>query len=234
MSLLKKAIAEAVGTMMLTLVACGVAVLTGSVLTAALTFGLVIVIMAFLIGRISGCHINPAVSLAMLIRGKMTLKEFLVYIAAQFGGALVGSLLLALFLRSFGQLGGNEISMYLANSKAEFDVWSYILGFIIEVVLTFIFVSVVLNATDEKRHDTKFAGIFIGLALLFVHLLGISLTGTSVNPARGFAPALLQAFSKNSDSLKQVWIWILGPLCGGALAAILYPLFIGKEDKESK
>ena len=234
MSLLKKAFAEAFGTMMLTLFACGVAVFTGSTLTTALTFGLVIVLMAFVIGRISGCHINPAVSFAMLIRGKMTLKEFLVYVAAQFVGALIGSLLLAAFLRSFSNLGANVIQDALTNKSYELDVWSYVLGFLVEVVLTCIFVTVILHATDEKYHDTKYAGIFIGLALMFVHLLGIGLTGTSVNPARSFAPALLQAFTKDTTSLQQVWIWILGPMVGGGLAAILYPLFIGKESKGDK
>lgn len=232
MSLLKKGIAEAIGTMMLTLVACGVAVFTGgSLLVTALTFGLVIVIMAFVIGRISGCHINPAVSLAMLIRGKMTLKEFLVYVGFQILGAFLGSLLLACFLRAFGNLGGNALAAALTNESFELDVWSYVLGFLAEVLLTFIFVSVILNATDENHHDTRFAGIFIGLALMFVHLLGINLTGTSVNPARSLAPAVLQAFGHNTESLKQVWIWLLAPLCGGALAAIIYPLYSGKKEK---
>ena len=145
MNLLKKAVAECLGTAVLTLVACGIAVMAQNVVMAALGFGLVIVALAYSIGNISGCHINPAVSLAMAIRKEITWKEFGVYVASQVVGAFVGTLLLAAFTRQFAQLGGNEISMALANHETfELDAWSYIFAFLIEVVLTFVFVFAVL------------------------------------------------------------------------------------------
>lgn len=232
MSLLKKAIAECIGTAVLTLVACGVAVATGANWVAtSLAFGLVIVAMAYSIGNVSGCHINPAVSLAMLISKKITAKEFCVYVLAQIVGAFVGSLLLALFARGFGALGGNEIQGLLVNSKGELDALSYIGGFLVEVALTFVFVIAILGVTDSRFHDGKHAGIVIGLVLALVHLFGLNFTGTSVNPARSLAPAVLQAFNGNTTSLQQIWIWILAPLVGAALAALVYKALTAKKEK---
>lgn len=234
MSLMKKSIAEAIGTAVLVFVACGVAVVTSTAWSVAtsLAFGLVIVAMAYSIGNISGCHINPAVSLAMLISKKMTVKEFFVYVASQVVGAFVGSLLLALCLRGeFASLGGNAIqSTLLDGLKA--DAWSYIGAFVVEVLLTFVFVITILGVTDKKHHDGKHAGIVIGLALTLVHLFGLGFTGTSVNPARSLAPAVLQAIGDNTTSLSQCWIWILAPLAGAALAALCYK-FLTKNDDNS-
>lgn len=231
MSLLKKAIAECIGTAVLTLVACGVAVATGANWVAtSLAFGLVIVAMAYSIGNVSGCHINPAVSLAMLISKKISVKEFCVYVLAQIVGAFVGSLLLALFVRGFGSLGGNEIQPLLMKS-GEVDALSYVGAFLVEVVLTFVFVIAILGVTDSRFHDGKHAGIVIGLVLALVHLFGLNFTGTSVNPARSLAPAVLQAIGGNTTSLQQVWIWILAPLVGAALAALVYKALTAKKEK---
>lgn len=231
MSLLKKAIAECIGTAVLTLVACGVAVATGANWVAtSLAFGLVIVAMAYSIGNVSGCHINPAVSLAMLISKKITAKEFCVYVLAQIVGAFVGSLLLALFVRGFGSLGGNAIQPLLMKS-GEVDALSYVGAFLVEVVLTFVFVIAILGVTDSRFHDGKHAGIVIGLVLALVHLFGLNFTGTSVNPARSLAPAVLQAIDGNTTSLQQIWIWILAPLVGAALAALVYKALTAKKEK---
>ena len=235
MSLLKKALAECVGTAVLVLVACGVAVVSNvNWVATSLAFGLVIVAMAYSIGNVSGCHINPAVSIAMLLRKKMTLNEFIAYVCAQVVGAFIGAALLGAFLRDFNALGGNEIQLLLYNHKTlELDAWSYIGAFLVEVVLTCVFVMAILGVTDSRFHDGKHAGLVIGGALTLVHLVGLGFTGTSVNPARSLAPAILQAIAGSTTSLQQVWIWILAPLCGGALAAIIYGALTGNKEKEA-
>ena len=231
MSLIKRAIAECIGTAVLVLVACGVAVVTGvSWVATSLAFGLVIVAMAYSIGNVSGCHINPAVSFAMYLNKKISGKELCYYVIAQVIGAFVGALLLALFVRGFGTLGGNEIQAVLYNKEFKLDFVSYLGAFLVEVVLTFVFVIAILGVTDEKHHDGKHAGIVIGLVLTLVHLFGLGFTGTSVNPARSLAPAILQAFDGNTTSLEQIWIWILAPLAGAALAVWVYKK-ITKEEK---
>ena len=231
MSLLKKCIAECIGTAVLVLVGCGVAAYSGAQLVAtSLAFGLAIVAMAYSIGNISGCHVNPAVSLAMALDHRISWKEFGCYCAAQVVGALIGSLILALCMGSFASLGGNEVQASVVYNYGE--VGSLFIGFIAEVVLTFIFVIAVLGSTDTRYHDGKHAGIVIGLSLALVHLLGLNITGTSVNPARSLAPAILQACAGNTTSLQQIWIWILAPMIGGALAAVVYRALTNK--KESK
>lgn len=208
---LKKYVAEFIGTFVLVFFACGTACavgcdVTGGYLLTALSFGLVIVAMAYSIGNISGCHINPAVSIAMLISGKMTAIDFIGYIVAQFAGAIAGAAgLLALF-GSESNLGSNA----LYNN----DI---IASLIIEVVLTFVFVLAILGVTS-KTENGSVAGIVIGLSLTLVHILGIHFTGTSVNPARSFGPALLAG----GESLSCVWVFIVAPLAGGALAALVY------------
>lgn len=221
MSLLKKCIAEFIGTLVLVTFACGVAVWTNcNIVATALAFGLVIVAMAYSIGNISGCHINPAVSLAMLITKKMTVKEFFAYVGAQVLGAIVGALLLGLFVGSFKSLGGNVVQPTITMAYDSKPV-EYIVAFVAEIVLTFVFVIAILGVTSKKDNKAV-TGIVIGLALTLVHLLGLGLTGTSVNPARSIGPALVQAFSGNTEALKQIWIFILAPLAGGALAAVTY------------
>ena len=229
--MIKKLICECLGTAVLCFLACGVAVWSGNTVAIALAFGLVIVAMAYSIGNISGCHINPAVTIAMMVRKEISVKEGLLYMCAQVVGAFVGSLLLALCVRGFGNLGGNAIQPMLY-SNGQLDALSYIAAFVVEVILTFVFVFVIIAITDKKHDNTKIAGLVIGLTLTLVHLVGLGFTGTSVNPARSLAPAVLQAFAGNTTSLTQVWIWILAPLAGGVLAAVIYNLLFGKKTNE--
>ena len=205
---MKKYIAEAVGTMLLTLVACGIAVTSGVDLVAtSLAFGLVIVAAAYSIGNVSGCHINPAVSISLYVAGKMTFKECLRYIAAQVVGAFVGSLLLALVLGGFDALGANGL-------VGDTTIW---IALVVEVVLTFIFTTTILGVTDKKENG-HVTGIVIGLTLVLVHLFGLPFTGTSVNPARSLAPAVLQGGS----ALCNVWIFIVAPIVGAILAGLFF------------
>ncbi len=256
MSLFKKGIAEFVGTLVLVFVSCGVAALTGvsstyaaaeHIVATALAFGLSIVAMAYTIGKVSGCHINPAVSLAMLINKKMTLVEFFVYVGAQILGAIAGAALLQLVfinhLSTLGGLGTDAIQQNLMVRNPDYSIgtdpyilnWaSYLVAFVVELVLTFIFVLVVLGAT-EKAEESNIAGIVIGLALTFVHLIGIPLTGTSVNPARSIGPALIALANGYTEPAKELWIFILAPLAGGALAAFFWKFLMAKKaDKEAK
>ena len=220
-------LAEAIGTCALTLVACGVAVLTGANFVAtSLAFGLVIVAMAYSIGNVSGCHINPAVSLAMLIQKKISLGEFFGYVISQVVGAFVGSLLLALFLGGFNALGANAVQPLLEVKYSGFS--AQLIALVVEIVLTFIFVLAILGVTS-KEENGKVAGLVIGGALTLVHLLGLGFTGTSVNPARSLAPAVLQFFAGDTTPLAQIWIFIVGPLVGAALAAILAKCLFKKE-----
>lgn len=209
---MKKYFSEFVGTFVLVLVACGVAVVTkADVVATSLAFGLVIVAMAYSIGNVSGCHINPAVSLSMLLTKKMTLKEFAGYVIFQVLGALAGSATLSVLLGSSKALGANSYGM--AGNLAT-NLW---IALLVEIILTFIFVTAILGVTSKKEHGNV-AGLVIGLTLTLVHLVGIAFTGTSVNPARSLAPALLQG----GEVLKQVWVFILAPLVGSALASIFY------------
>ena len=213
---MRKYIAEGVGTMLLTLIACGVAVTSGVNLVAtSLAFGLVIVAAAYSIGNVSGCHINPAVSISLTVAGKMKVKECIFYIIAQILGAFVGSLLLALVLGGFSALGANGLI-------GDTTIW---IALVVEVILTFIFTTTILGVTD-KRENGHVTGIVIGLTLALVHLFGIPFTGTSVNPARSLAPAVLQGGS----ALCNVWIFIVAPIVGAVLAGLFYK-FVLKERK---
>lgn len=220
---MKKYIAEGVGTMMLTLIACGVAVIVGNIITSSLAFGLVIVAAAYSIGNVSGCHINPAVSISMVVAGKMEVKECIKYIISQVIGALFGSLLLALCLGSFKELGANGYGSMLGTT--EVTMW---IALLVEVILTFIFTTTILGVTDKKENG-HVTGIVIGLTLVLVHLFGIPFTGTSVNPARSLAPAILQG----GEALKQVWVFIVAPVIGAILSGLFYK-FVLKETKKSK
>ena len=205
---MRKYIAEGVGTMLLTLVACGIAVTSGVNLVAtSLAFGLVIVAAAYSIGNVSGCHINPAVSISLLVAGKMSTKECIRYIIAQVIGAFVGSLLLALVLGGFDALGANGL-------VGDTTIW---IALVVEVILTFIFTTTILGVTDKKENGHA-TGIVIGLTLTLVHLFGLPFTGTSVNPARSLAPAVLQGGS----ALSNVWIFIVAPVVGAILTGLFY------------
>ncbi len=209
---MKKYLSEFIGTCILVLFACGVAAITGcnfpeaGYIATSLAFGLVIVAMAYSIGNVSGCHINPAVSFAMLISGKMSLKDFIGYIIAQFAGAICGAAILCYLMGSNAALGQN--ALYNAD---------ILKSLIIEVLLTFVFVLAILGVTS-KTENGHVAGLVIGLSLVLVHLIGIPFTGTSVNPARSFGPALLVG----GEALANVWVFIVAPMIGGALAAVVY------------
>jgi aquaporin Z len=224
---MKKYLAELVGTMVLTLMGCGVAVSlncgvdTASVVGTSFAFGLAVVAMAYTIGGISGCHINPAITLGVLLSGRMNAKDAVFYIIAQIIGAVIG----AVILLGLTNNAGMEDSALGANSLQE-NV-SVLGGVLAEVVFTCIFVLVVLGATSKTNGATNnFAGLAIGLSLILVHLVCIRYTGTSVNPARSIGPAL---FSSNPEALNQLWIFIVGPFVGAALAAGIWKVIEPKE-----
>ena len=227
---LKKYICECIGTAVLVLFGCGTAVLTGEVVATALAFGLSIVAMAYVIGNISGCHVNPAVSLAMLINKKLKIKDFIGYVIAQFAGAFAGAGLLYYFLNvsdAVQQVGGISFVGLGTNGFGEastigINMWG---ALVLELILTFVFVYTVLGVTSDEKKSSV-AGIVIGLTLAFVHIIGIRLTGTSVNPARSLAPAVLMG----GEALKQVWVFIVAPFVGSILAALSFK-FLNKVEK---
>lgn len=224
---LRKYVAECIGTFTLVLVGCGTAMLTGcekwgGYLTTAFAFGLVIVGMAYCVGNISGCHINPAVSLACLISGRMSGKDFALYFVSQTIGAILGAACLKLIFGlggitdATGGLGSNGLGGVNGNIGA---------GLIAEIILTFIFILVILGVTDGDYKHGSFGGVVIGFSLVMVHILGIGLTGTSVNPARSIGPALFAG----GAALSSLWVFIVGPFAGAALAAFCYKFLAGKK-----
>ncbi|MBQ8171999.1 MAG: aquaporin [Oscillospiraceae bacterium] len=231
---MKKYIAEFIGTAVLVILGCGTAMLVGCsaaqgggyVLTA-LAFGLVIVGMAYCVGNISGCHINPAVSLGVLLSGGMSVKDFVGYVVSQCLGALAGAgVLAAIFgLGNVTDMTGGFGSNGLAGVNG-----SAVAGLIVEVVLTFIFVMTILGVTSKKAGHGSFGGLVIGLTLTLVHILGIGLTGTSVNPARSIGPAIVAAINGNTAPIADVWVFIVGPLAGAALAAVVYKFLEKSKD----
>lgn len=223
---MKKLVAEFIGTAVLVTLGCGTAMLVGcdaanggGYILTALAFGLAIVGMAYCVGNISGCHINPAVSLGVFMSGGMSAKDFGGYIVSQCLGALAGAgILAAIFgLGGVTDMTGGFGSNGLANVNG-----SAIAGLLVEIVLTFIFVMTILGVTSKKANHGSFGGLIIGLTLTLVHILGIGLTGTSVNPARSIGPAIVAAISGNTDPIACVWVFIVGPFVGAALAAIIY------------
>ncbi len=220
--MIKKFFAEFIGTFVLVLFACGTATVVGctaepnaAYLLTALAFGLVIVAMAYSIGNVSGCHINPAVSIGVLISGGMTVSEFIVYIIAQFAGATAGAAVLGALVGFDTSLGAN--ALYDGN---------VVKSLVIECILTFVFVLAILGVTSKKKYE-KCAGLVIGFTLTLVHIFGIYFTGTSVNPARSFGPALF----KGGEALSTYWVFLVAPLVGGALAAVVFKALI-KSDEE--
>lgn len=229
---MKKYIAEFIGTLVLVVFGCGSAVaantllgnagVTGvplafSTLLIAFAFGLVIVAMAYSIGNISGCHINPAVSIGMLVAGKIKVIDFIGYVVAQFIGAIAGAGLLCYIIPNGGSSGLGSNGFGTASALG-IDMTQ---ALVVEIVLTFVFVLAILGVTS-KIENSSVAGIVIGLSLTLVHILGIPFTGTSVNPARSFGPALVSMFCGNSVPISQVWVFIVAPLVGGVLAALVY------------
>lgn len=226
----KKYLAEFFGTMVLVTLACGVAVVTkcataADKLMTAGAFGLVIVAMAYSVGNVSGCHINPAVSIAMLVSKKMSGKDFVGYILAQFAGAIAGAAILGVIF------GFNKYNSFGCNGlmNANTETAAIIKSIIVEIILTGVFVFAILGVTSKKEFG-RVAGLVIGGTLTLVHLLGIPLTGTSVNPARSFGPALMALIGGNSAPMGCIWVFIVAPLAGGVLAALAWKLV--KPDEE--
>lgn len=233
---IKKYIAEAFGTFVLVFFGCGTAIVCGGatggfgggmlgVFTIAAAFGLAIVAAAYAIGHVSGCHVNPAVSLAMLINGKLSVIDFIGYVIGQLIGAFAASGVIELIkrmaspdLHGFGSNGFAGLSARGITIKG---------AIIVEVILTFVFILTILGVTASEK-TSNIAGIVIGLTLTFVHIIGIPLTGTSVNPARSLAPAVFEG----GAALSQVWVFILAPFVGAALAALVFKfIFAPKEEK---
>jgi len=219
---MKKYVAEFSGTLVLVLFGCGIAVLSkADLVPTALAFGLSIVAMAYTIGPVSGCHINPAVSLAMSINGRISWGEFFGYVLAQLLGAIAGAAILFGIIYS---TGANPYRTGLGQNGFAGTI-SLLGALIVEAILTFVFVLVVISVTGKNSSAGKKGGIVIGLTLTLVHLLGIRLTGTSVNPARTFGPALILL----GDPIKDVWVFFAAPLVGGFFAAIFGKHVLGTD-----
>lgn len=226
---MKKYLAEMIGTMVLVLMGCGSAIFAGDAagavstgvgtLGVAMAFGLSVVAMAYTIGGISGCHINPAITLGVFLSGRMNGKDAAMYMLFQVFGAIIGSSILYLLV-STGAHGGPT-----ATGANSFNDGMMLQAFIAEAVFTFIFVLVVLGSTDDRKGAGNLAGLAIGLSLVLVHIVCIPITGTSVNPARSIAPALFQG----GEALSQVWLFIVAPLLGAALSAGVWKVLTDKQ-----
>jgi len=216
---MKKYLAELIGTMVLVLLGCGSAVFAGDIaglvgtgvgtLGVAFAFGLAVIAMAYTIGNISGCHINPAITLGVFLSGRMNGKDAGMYMVFQIIGAVIGSAILFALVSTGSHAGPT------ATGSNGFGDGQLLQAFIAEAVFTFIFVLVVLGSTDSKKGAGNFAGLAIGLTLVLIHIVCIPITGTSVNPARSIGPALFQG----GAALSQVWLFIIAPLVGAAIAA---------------
>lgn len=219
---MKKFCAELIGTFVLVFLGTGAAVLGGGAdsvvgyAAIALAFGLTIVASAYSVGTVSGAHLNPAVSIAMYINKRIDSKELGTYILGQLVGACLGSLALLAITGDNSTLGQNVVA----------DGYSLLTGFLVEVILTFIFILVILTVTSSKKGNANLAGLIIGLTLMLIHFVGIPVTGMSANPARSLAPAILAG----GDALSQVWIFILAPIVGGILSAVVAKNLLDTEE----
>ena len=215
---MKKYLAELIGTFVLTLLGCGAAVSlncgvdAASVVGTSMAFGIAVIAMAYTIGGISGCHINPAITLGCLLTKRISGKDAGMYMLFQVIGAILASCVLYAFVQTAPELAQGTTTG--ANSCAG----GVVNGLIVEIVLTCIFVLVVLGSTDSKVGAGNFAGLAIGITLILIHLVGIHYTGTSVNPARSIGPAIFVC----CIALQQLWVFIVGPFAGGALAALIW------------
>ena len=219
---MKRYISELLGTMVLVLFGCGSAAIAGSFLGTfgiAMAFGLSIIAMAYVIGDISGCHVNPAVSIGMWIDGRLDSKDLLAYIVFQCIGAIIGIALLVVIINCIPSLGGYAATGLGQNGfDSASSVGINVIGaIIVEIIMTFVFVFTFLGVT-KRAENTAVSGIVIGLSLALVYLIGIPLTGASVNPARSLAPALFLG----GQALEQVWVFILAPIVGAVFAGITY------------
>ncbi|WP_439528131.1 aquaporin [Pannonibacter sp.] len=234
---MKKMLAEFIGTMTLVFFGCGAAVIAGmgtgptaiDILGIAFAFGLSIVAMAYGIGMISGCHINPAVSFGVLLSGRMSVADFIRYVVAQILGALAGAAILAVILsdKAAGWSGGLGQNGWGPGYLGEYGLTA---AFVFEVVATFLFLVCILGVT-QRGAPSQFAGLAIGLTLTVIHIVGINVTGVSVNPARSIGPALVGAGS-NPAAVAQLWLFILAPMLGAAAAGLLFKSGLLSADKE--
>lgn len=227
---MQKPLAEFIGTFTLVLFGCGAAVIGGmgvgptaiNVLGIAFAFGLALVAMAYGIGPISGCHINPAVSFGVLVAGRMSARDFVGYVIGQVLGALAGAIVLYVILsgKASGWSGGLGQNGWGAGYLGEYNLAA---AFVFEVVATFLFLVCILGVTQESNpvHIHGLAGLAIGLTLTAIHIVGINVTGVSVNPARSLGPAIV-GVGANPHALGQVWLFIVAPLIGGGLAGLLF------------
>ncbi|MDR0799318.1 MAG: aquaporin Z [Dysgonamonadaceae bacterium] len=226
----QKFTAELIGTFVLVLGGCGTAIFAGGAVGfagVALAFGLTIVAMAYGIGHVSGAHLNPAVSVGVFCAGRMSAKDLGVYIAAQVIGGILAAALMAFIVCQYGGTRGTFAANGFGDAfagAANYVQISALGAFVIEFVLTFIFLIVILGVTDA-RSNSSFAGLAIGLTLTLIHLISIPLTNTSVNPARSISQAI---FSENPAALPQLWLFIVAPIAGAALAAVVYNAVAGK------
>jgi aquaporin Z len=216
---MKNYTAEVIGTFILVFFGCGTAVFLSPEageaarhVAISLAFGFALIAAAYGIGPISGAHLNPAVSLGMFLAGRMSMSDMIGYWVAQVGGGILAAITILIMTASPGDA---------ANTAGAYGIWG---ALVFEVVATFLFVTVILGATQEG-HSTQVAGLAIGLTLAVIHLVGINISGTSVNPARSIATNLF-----NTTGLAQLWIFIIAPLAGGALAGIVHQMGITKAD----
>jgi aquaporin Z len=227
--------AEFLGTMILVFMGCGSAVIAGAngetgvgLLGISFAFGLSVIAMAYAIGHISGCHINPAISIGMVIAGRMKAGEAAYYILAQILGAIAGAGIL--YIIATGK-GGYELATIGLGQNGYGDSspqhYSLASGFIAETLLTFIFLLVIFGSTSTKNIHGGFAGLSIGLSLVLIHIVGIPVTGVSVNPARSIGPALLVG----GDALTQLWLFIAAPVLGAILSAVVWRFLLERSDE---
>jgi aquaporin Z len=239
MSLMKRSLAELIGTFWLVLGGCGAAVFAAGVpgvgigyLGVSFAFGLTVLTMAYAIGHISGCHLNPAVSVGLAVGGRFPFAELPMYIIAQTLGAIVAAFLILYVASDMGLYKEGQATFTVAanslavNGYGDLSPQGYGLmaGLVTEVVMTLMFLFIILGSTD-KRGIGSHAGIAIGLALTLIHLISIPVTNTSVNPARSTGPALALAFSGEGKALAQLWLFWVAPIVGAALAGVIYRFF---------
>jgi aquaporin Z len=236
MPLSKRAIAEFIGTFWLVFGGCGSAVLAAAfprvgigLLGVALAFGLTVLTMAYAIGHVSGCHLNPAVSVGLVVGKRFPASNLLAYVVAQVAGAILGAA--ALYVIASGQSGFDLAGGFASNGYAAHSPGAYSLMacLVAEVVLTFMFLMIILGATDS-RAPQGFAPIAIGLGLTLIHLIGIPLTNLSVNPARSTGPALFVG----GWAVQQLWLFWLAPIVGAAIAGVVYPVIARQPEQQSR
>ncbi|MBK6276414.1 MAG: aquaporin Z [Chitinophagales bacterium] len=228
-----KYIAELLGTMVLVLMGCGSAVIAGAdgttgvgLLGISFAFGLSVVAMAYAIGPISGCHINPAISVAMTVAGKLSSKDLVGYVISQIVGAILGAGILYVIASNHP---GFEMKPWALGSNGfgtgYLGEYSLVAAFLAETVFTFIFLLVIFGSTSGQNANGGFAGLAIGLTLVLIHIVGIKVTGVSVNPARSIGPAIFAG----GEALTQLWLFIVAPIVGGVLAAITWKQVLGRD-----